>query len=103
MKILALSTLALALGFGSAHAQSPAQLQSVIDTYSPGTVGAMSQHARGIATSAEDVAMQQEGRSTAAEGGVVLTSRTASQAVGQSAGTVGAAPGGETPSRNSKQ
>ncbi len=56
MKTAALSTLALVLALGVAHAQSP------------GTVGAMNEASRGIATSANDVAMQQDGRSTAAEG-----------------------------------
>ena len=81
MKIAALSTIALVLALSVAHAQSP------------GTVGAMNDTSRGIATSASDVAMQQSGRGTASDGESVLTGRSTTQANGQSPGTVGATPG----------
>lgn len=81
MKIAALSTIALVLALGVAHAQSP------------GTVGAMNDASRGIATSANDVAMQQDGRGTASDGASMLIGHSAPQATGQSPGTVGATPG----------
>ena len=80
MKIVALLALALVLAHGVAFAQSP------------GTVGAMNDVSMGIATSANDVAMQQEGRSTAAEGAKAVA-HPMPQAKGQSPGTVGATPG----------
>ena len=79
MKTIALSAIALVRALGAAHAQSP------------GTVGAMNDASRGIATSAGDVAMQQAGRTTASDGATVSVGQA--QATGQSPGTVGATPG----------
>lgn len=111
MKTVALSALALALALGGAYAQSPAPTQTTLGSSvdnaasdqiggaaknpSPGTVGAMDLVSKGIATSADDVARQQEGRSTASEGAVTLDRQPATQAHGQSPGTVGATPGSE--------
>lgn len=81
MKSVALSAIALVLALSVAHAQSP------------GTVGAMNDVSKGIATSSNDVAMQQEGRSTAADGAAAVAGHPMPQAMGQSPGTVGAAPG----------
>lgn len=111
MKTIALSALALTLALGGAHAQSPAQTQTtsrsdvdsaasdrsggVAKNHSPGTVGAMDLVSKGIATSADDVERQQEGRSTASEGAATLGRQPATQAYGQSPGTVGATPGAQ--------
>lgn len=96
-----LSILALALSMGVASAQSvetnrhhtDADVRAAHMGGSPGTVGAMEAYVYGIATSPNDVVLQQEGRSTAAEGAQPIRNAPHAVSSGYAPGTVGAAPG----------
>ena len=95
----ALSAIALVLAAGMAQAQG---LETDPAAHAPGgpggTVGAMESAVYGIATSPQDVALQQRGMTTAAEGARSLRSRPSAEAASYAPGTVGAAPG-STPGR----
>jgi hypothetical protein len=104
MKKLMIITCAAMLAAGSAYAQSagtsgaatkdnssasePGQGQTA-----PKTSGAMNDAAKGVATSPQDVAAQQQGKPTAAEGGGKADADKADQNKGPK--TTGAAPGGD--------
>jgi hypothetical protein len=105
MKKLMIVTCAAMLAAGSAYAQSAGN-QSEAATKdnssasepgqgksAPKTTGAMNDAAAGIATSPQDVAAQQQGKPTAAEGG----GKPDADHVDQNRGpkTTGAAPGGD--------
>lgn len=81
--------LALVLVTNVAHAQTTGSKAEVAHAGGvPGTVGAMQAATYGIATSAQDVALQQQGRSVAAEGAKPIAHSPV--LTGYSAGTVGA-------------
>lgn len=96
-----LSILALALSMGVASAQSVetnparahADMRAAHAGGAPGTVGAMEAYVYGIATSPNDVVLQQEGRSTTAEGAQPIRNAGPAVSSGYAPGTVGAAPG----------
>lgn len=71
----------------------------------PGTTGAMDNAVGGVATSAEDVKRQQEGKPTMAEQskGVKPIEGTKPGITQNSPGTVGAAPGTTPPMNNEKR
>ncbi len=76
-------------------------------TVSPGTTGAMDKAVGGLATSADDVKAQTEGRPTAAEAGKGAKPEQSvdpgAPVVAQSPGTVGAAPGTTPPAAAPKK
>lgn len=88
------TTLALALTIGTAAAQGVETQAAHAPSGPAGTVGAMELVAQGVATSAQDVAAQQGGWSTAADGNRPLTHQAAA-AGGASPGSVGAMPGND--------
>lgn len=93
---IAISTLAMVLPLSAAFAQDNNSSEvdlTRLTINSPGTVGAMDTVVRGIATSPEDVVLQQEGHRTASEGAGQVREGALVSAVGHSAGTVGATPG----------
>jgi hypothetical protein len=105
MKKTIIMTCAAMLVAGSAYAQSAGN-QSPTATKdnssasepeqgksAPKTSGAMNDAAAGIATSPQDVAAQQQGKPTAADGGGKATPDKADQNKGPK--TTGAAPGGD--------
>lgn len=112
MKVAAVALIALGLGLIlSANAQTntpssvepPNQAKGGQKT-SPGSVGAMQNTVGNKATSAEDVQRQSEGRPTAAqEAQGQQTQGKQPNPTQSSPGTVGAAPGANTPSQVPKK
>ena len=99
MKKIFVPTLAFVLSTSYAQAQSsstPTESDDAKASHASGgpggTVGAMETYVYGLATSPEDVSRQQNGLNTAAEGGGLLTGRSAIRS-GYASGTVGSAPG----------
>ena len=97
-----LAAVVVLISFGAAQAQSvdAGPMSSTVDgtnAYytggSPGTVGAMNAVAQGLATSADDVVLQQQGRSTLSDGARPSHDGTRVETSGYAPGTVGATPG----------
>ncbi len=91
------SGLALVLSIGLAQAQDVERNDAAKAAHAPGgpggTVGAMESFSYGIATSAQDVVLQQQGMTTAAGGGRPLQGRSVIEVTAYAPGTVGATPG----------
>ena len=89
------AALAFVLSTGLAHAQSVdvAAVRAAHEAGGPpGTVGAMASATYGIATSAQDVELQQRGMTTMAQGAQPIVEMGSARKV-ETAGTVGSAPG----------